>query len=130
MGHQGARFPQPRPDPSNTVGLIQPDVIWCAQEERLQDKSVDVGASGEERLRKCFESLKKKKNNKHQRTVYKSLLQEDKVRNLIPSGLKMIESVQPGIGQVPELQIRIVLALLIGKLGKPVTIVSIVPQYK
>lgn len=42
----------------------------------------------------------------------------------------MIESVQPGIGQVPELQIRIVLALLIGKLGKTVTIVSIVPQYK
>ena len=65
MGHQRASFPLPCPDPSNTVWLIQPDVIWCAQEERLQDKSLHVGASGEERLRKCFEGLKKKKKTKN-----------------------------------------------------------------
>ena len=43
MGDQGANFPLPGPDPCNTVSLIQPDVIWCAQEERLQDKSLHVG---------------------------------------------------------------------------------------
>lgn len=49
---------------------------------------------------------------------------------MTPSGLKVIESVQPGIEQVPALRICIIPALLVGKTENPVTIVSIVPQYK
>jgi len=42
----------------------------------------------------------------------------------------MIESVQPGIDHAPELQMFLILALLVGKTEKPVTIVSRVPQCK
>lgn len=93
-------------------------MLWCAQEKNCtsrgqitsyglkRDSENALKVSDQEQNKRGNKQTNKKKhksNKKTQRTAYKSVLKEGKVRNLNIPGLKIVECVQPSTNQVPEL---------------------------